>query len=126
MVFEPEDILEGSRSIRPLLPEILGDDAVQVDRQLSELLAQAKAGEPVHEQILEMLKIYPDTRNWIAEFLSKKQVSKGFEELPGKGQPISASKYRCPEGDDYTWYRRVVGAKIPNCPTHNVPLIPAD
>lgn len=126
MVFEPEDILEGSRSIRPLLPEILGDDAVQVDRQLSELLAQAKAGEPVHEPILAMLKSYPDTRNWIAEFLSKKQVSKGFEELPGKSQPISASKYRCPEGDDYTWYRRVVGAKIPNCPTHNVPLIPAD
>ncbi|MEH2180316.1 hypothetical protein [Nostoc sp.] len=94
MVFEPEDILEGTRSIRPFLPELLGDDAVRLDRQLSELLAEAKVGGQVHEQILEKLKSYPNTRNWMAEFLSDKQVSKGFEPLPGKGQPISASKYR--------------------------------
>ncbi|MHC0066939.1 hypothetical protein ACWATR_29185 [Nostoc sp. UIC 10890] len=126
MVFEPEDILEGTRLIRPFLPELLGDDAVQVDRQLSELLAQAKAGQQVHDQIFEILKSYPDTDDWMAEFLSEKPITKGFDPLPGKGQPISASKYRCPQGDDYSWYRRSVGTAIPNCPTHNVPLIPAD
>lgn len=125
MAFTPEDILEGGRSIRPFLPELLGNDAVQVDNQLAELLAQAKAEQQVDQQILEILKSYPDTRDWMAEFLSEQQVSKGFEALPGKGQPISAPKYICPEGD-YVWYRRVVGATIPTCPTHGVLLVPAD
>ncbi|MEH2214063.1 hypothetical protein [Nostoc sp.] len=124
MTFEPDDILEAGRSIRPFLPELLGNDAVQVDKQLAELLAQAKAGQEVDKQILEILKSQPDTRNWIAEFLSEKQVSKGFEPLPGKGQAISAQKYICPQGD-YVWYRRIVGATIPICPTHGVLLIPA-
>jgi hypothetical protein len=126
MAFKPEDVLDGARSIRPFLQELLGDDAVQVDGQLAELLAQAKAGQQVHEQILELLKSYPDTYNWIAEFLSEKQVSKGFEKLAGQSQAISAQKYICPEGDDYTWYRRVIGTTIPICPTHGVLLIVAD
>ncbi len=126
MVFKPEDVLEGARSIRFFLPELLEDDAVQVDSQLAELLAQAKAGQQVHEQILELLKSYPDTYNWMAEFLSEKQVSKGFEKLAGQGQAISAQKYICPEKNDYTWYRRVIGETIPICPTHRVLLIPAD
>ncbi|MBD2344906.1 hypothetical protein [Anabaena subtropica] len=125
MAFQPEDILEGGRSIRPFLPELLGNDAVQVDKQLAELLAQAKAGQQVEQQILEILKSYPDTRNWIAEFLSEQQVSKGFQQLPGSGEALSAQKYICPQGD-YVWYRRVVGATIPTCPTHGVLLIPAD
>ncbi len=124
MVFEPEDILEGGRSIRPYLEELLGNDAIQVDNKLAELLAQAQAGQPTDQQILEILTSYPNTRNWIAEFLSEKQVSKGFEPLPGQGQPISAQKYNCPQGD-YVWYRRIVGATIPICPTHGVELIPA-
>ncbi|QLE45291.1 hypothetical protein FD723_33800 (plasmid) [Nostoc sp. C052] len=124
MVFEPEDVLEGCRSIRPYLGELLGNDAVQVDNQLAELLAQAQAGQPAEQQILEILKSYPDTRNWIAEFLSEKQVSKGFEPLPGQGQAISSQKYICPQGD-YVWYRRVTGVAIPTCPTHGVELTPA-
>lgn len=126
MAFKPEDVLDCARSIRPFLQELLGDDAVQVDSQLGELLAQAKAGQQVHEQILELLKSYPDTYNWIAEFLSEEQVSKGFEKLAGQAQAISAQKYICPQGDDYIWYRRVIGATIPICPTHGVPLIAAD
>ncbi|WP_207161540.1 hypothetical protein, partial [Trichormus variabilis] len=55
----------------------------------------------------------------------KQQVSKGFQPLPGQGQALSAQKYICPQGD-YVWYRRVVGATIPTCPTHGVLLIPAD
>jgi len=125
VAFEHEDILEGTRSIRPFLPELLGDDAVQVDRQVAELLAQAKAGQQVHEQILELLKSYPDTRTWMAEFLSETQVSKGFDRLTDQGQPISGSKYTCPEAD-YVWYRRVVGETVPTCPTHGVLLRPAD
>lgn len=125
MVFEHEMILEGARSIRPFLPELLGDDAGPVDHQVAKLLAQAKAGQETHEQILELLKSYPETRTWMAEFLGETRSVKGFEELPGQGQAISASKYRCPE-DDYTWFRRVVGETVPKCPTHGVLLIPAD
>ncbi|MDZ8263545.1 hypothetical protein [Nostoc sp. ChiQUE01b] len=126
MAFKPEGVLDCARSIRPFLQELLGDDAVQVDGQLAELLAQAKAGQQVHEQILELLKSYPNTYNWIVEFLSEKQVSKGFEKLAGQAQAISAQKYICPQGDDYIWYRRVIGATIPICPTHSVLLIAAD
>jgi len=76
VAFQPEDILEGGRSIRPFLPELLGNDAVQVDKQLAELLAKAMAGQQVEQQILEILKSHPDTRNWIAEFLSNTKLGK--------------------------------------------------
>ncbi|MCC5612578.1 hypothetical protein LC612_39265 [Nostoc sp. CHAB 5834] len=122
-MFRPEDVLEGARSIRPYLPELLGQqDAEKVDKELSNLLAQASAGEKVDDQVLELLKIYKATRDWLAEFLSKKQVSKGFQPLPGSGDAISASKYVCPEGD-FVWYRRSIGVSIPICPTHGALIL---
>lgn len=115
--FYPEEVLECARSLRPFLPEMLGVEAVTVDRQLADLLAQAKAGESVDTKILELLKSHPKTRNWAAEFLAPKQIPKGFERLPGSNDAIAAQKYVCPEGD-YVWYRRSVGVLIPTCPTH--------
>lgn len=123
-MFEPKDVLEGARSIRPYLPELLGPEAVQVDQKLANLLAEAKAEKQVDKQILELLKSYNATRNWLAEFLSPKQVSKGYQRLPGSSQAISAQKYVCPEGD-YIWYQRSVGMPAPTCPTHGE-LLPAD
>ncbi|HEY9659603.1 MAG TPA: hypothetical protein V6C65_14180 [Allocoleopsis sp.] len=115
--FDPEEILECARAIRPFLPELLGAEAEQVDRQLAELLAQAKVGQQVDAQILELLKSHSKTRQWAAEFLSPKEVPKGFDRLPGNMDSVSAQKYVCPQGD-YIWYRRSVGVPIPICPSH--------
>ncbi|PSB24756.1 hypothetical protein [Stenomitos frigidus] len=115
--FDPEAILECARSIRPALPALLGSEAALVDRQLADLLTQAKAGQPVGTQILELLQSDPRIRNWAAEFLAPHQISKGFEPLAGRSGDVSAAKYVCPDGD-YVWYRRTTGEQMPSCPTH--------
>ena len=115
--FDPEEVLECARSIRPFLPELLGTEAEPFDRQLAELLAQANPGQQVDDQILELLKSHAKTRQWAAEFLSPKEVTRGFDRLPGNMGSVSAQKYVCPQGD-YVWYRRSVGIPIPICPSH--------
>lgn len=115
--FDPEEMLECARSIRPFLPELLASEAEQFDLQLAEFLAQAKTGQQVDAQILALLKSHPKTKQWSAEFLSPKQVPKGFDRLPGNMGSVSAQKYVCPQGD-YVWYRRSVGIPIPVCPSH--------
>lgn len=122
--FTSNDVLEGARTIRAYLPEMLDQEAQQVDQQLSDLLAQAKSGEDVGQEILGLLKGHEGTYHWMAEFLSSHSVSKGFEALPGRSSSISARKFICPEGD-YVWYQRSVGSPVPRCPTHGE-LIPVD
>ena len=119
--FTPEDVLEGARTIRSVLPDLLGTEAEAVDQQLAELLGQAKTGQQVGQQILEILKSRPETRNWIAKFLSSEPESKGWQQLPGMPNAISAPKYVCPEGD-YIWFQRSVGMSVQTCPTHNCEL----
>lgn len=121
---DPDDILEAARCIRFHLPGLVGDAAAQLDQQIAKLLAQAKTDQTVHSQLLELLKSRPQTRDWMAEFLSSQRSSKGFERLPGSSQAIAAPKYICAEGD-YVWYRRSAGATVPTCPTHG-PLISAN
>ncbi len=115
--FEPEATLECARSIRPVLPALLGSEAAAVDRQLADLLAQAKVGQSVSTEILELLQNNPSIHNWAAEFLAPHQISKGFEPLAGRSGDVSAAKYVCPAGD-YVWYRRTTGEQMPSCPTH--------
>jgi len=120
--FDPEDVLECARSIRPFLPDLLGSEAENFDRQLADLLALSKTRTPVNTKILELLTSHPKTRQWAAEFLASQPTSKGansrgYERLPGSSDAVSAPKYACPQGD-YVWYRRSVGIPIPVCPTH--------
>ncbi|MFM7427783.1 MAG: hypothetical protein ACKO7W_22750 [Elainella sp.] len=114
--FTPEDILEGARTIRFFLPDLLGTEAEAVDQQLAELLGQAKAGQQADQQILEILKGHPETYRWIAEFLSSEPDPKS-PRLPGLPNAVSAPKYVCPEGD-YSWFQRSIGIPVPSCPTH--------
>lgn len=123
-MFTPEDVLEGARSIRPYLPELLRSEAEQVDQQLADLLKKAKAGQQVDQQILELLKSHRKTHDWMAVFLSPKQASKGYQRLPGNIGAVSAQKFVCPEGD-YVWYRRTARTPVPSCPNHGE-LIPVD
>ncbi|OUC13654.1 MAG: hypothetical protein B0A82_16135 [Alkalinema sp. CACIAM 70d] len=117
MAFKPDDVLEGARCIRPYLPDLLGAAAVECDRQLADLLAQAQQGQAVDGQILTLLKSHPKTLQWLKEFLASKASSKGYEPLPGSSGAIAAQKYVCPQGD-YVWYQRSAGIPVPTCPTH--------
>ncbi|MEB3292251.1 MAG: hypothetical protein VKJ24_03750 [Synechococcales bacterium] len=117
MAFNPEDVLEGARSIRPFLPEKLGVAADEFDRQLADLLTQAQQGQSRDAQILTLLKSHPATYQWIKEFLATKPTDKGYERLPGGSGAVSAQKYVCPQGD-YVWYQRSAGIPVPTCPTH--------
>jgi hypothetical protein len=119
--FTPEDVLEGARTIRPFLSNLLQTEAEPVDQQLAHLLGQAKAGLQVDQQILEILESHPKTCRWIDEFLSSEQVSKGYQPSPGKPGVVSTPKYVCPEGD-YIWFQRSAGTPVPSCPTHNCQL----
>ncbi len=121
----PEDVLECARSIRPKLEELMGPEAERVDHQLADLLAQANTGQQVDNRILDLLKRDEETYYWIAEFLSEPPESRGFQRLPGSRLVGQASKYVCPVGNDYTWYRRG-GEPIRTCPTHRVELVLAE
>ncbi|NET34884.1 MAG: hypothetical protein F6K19_23150 [Cyanothece sp. SIO1E1] len=124
-MIQPEDILEGARSIRPYLPELVGNEYLKLDQKVASLLNQANQGQPVHDLLLDLLKSYQATYNWMAEFLGPQQNSKGFEQLPGSSGLTSALKYTCPY-NDYTWFRRTIGSPIPTCPTHQIQLVLAN
>lgn len=122
----PEDVLECARSIRPELEELLGSEAEQLDRKVSELLVQANKGQQVDARILDLLKQDEATYYWMAEFLSQPQESKGLQPLPGIPKTSSAKKYICPIKNDYNWYRRSIEIPVRTCPTCNVLLVPAN
>jgi hypothetical protein len=124
--FDSEGVLECARSIRPFLPKLLGTEAGQIDRQLAELLEQAKTSQQVDTQILELLKSSTITQQWAAEFLSPELTSKGgYQSLPGYSSAQKLSKYICPVNNDFTQRRRA-GEPIMSCPTCKVALVLAD
>ncbi|MGK7918174.1 MAG: hypothetical protein AB4038_21990 [Prochloraceae cyanobacterium] len=127
MTYQPQEILEAARSIRPYLSELLdSDEAQKLDRELAELITQAQQNPTdISKHTLKKLSSNSKTRKWTLNFLKDKlppEIEKGYQPIPGAPSPVSGLiKYACPFGD-YVWYQRQVGDTIPNCPTHNVPL----
>ncbi|PSN14178.1 hypothetical protein C7293_12765 [filamentous cyanobacterium CCT1] len=122
-MYQSDELLEAAKTIRPFLPDLLGQNAEEMDHQLAELITRCQAGEPQENQIAALLAHEAPTREWMAEFLSTDQALKGtrgWERLPGISAP-GAPKYACPKGD-YIWYRLDVSDLIPSCPTHKIPL----
>jgi hypothetical protein len=125
---QSRDLLDGARSIRPFLANLLGADADNVDRALADLLVQARAGQHVEKQIADLLAIRESTRAWMSGYLARRKAGirfGGYEAPPGDPSPIAALLYTCPE-DDYIWPRRAAGQQIPHCPTHHILLIPLE
>jgi hypothetical protein len=126
----PDDIaLEAAKAVRPYLPELMAaQQAVAADRALAAALAAPpEQGAAVAEAVL----LRPELEAWtlafathgVPEDLVEADLLRGFRELPGAALPVRAPRYRCPDGDDYVWYRRSAGTAIPLCPTHSVRLV---
>jgi hypothetical protein len=66
----PEEIVRAARAILPELPTLLGDDAPEVRHRLQLLLARAERGEPVTDEIVELLRSRSATRVRLTDLLS--------------------------------------------------------
>ncbi len=131
---DDEPLLELARAIRPYLPDLVGDQAAAMDRDLARLLEEAGGSTAAPAGILDRLGAHTATRKWGAKFLetglppdvaSLFEARRGdsYEELPGLGGVVRAPKYACPQGD-FVWYRRSQGQVPPRCPTHGIDLVP--
>lgn len=117
------NLLEAAKSIRPFLPQLLNEQAQEVDQQLADLILRCQAGELLENQITSLLASHDATRQWMREFLDSDAAltrSKGFNPLPGIPN-IDAPRYVCPEGD-YIWHHIDSSDPIPICPTHHCSL----
>lgn len=146
-MYQREDVLEGARTIRPLLKELVGPEAERLDRELAALLTVERDRKNVDNLILNLLAREDATRAWIKQFLELKHSPEellgllfrsyrplpGHVELlkamtepdyqlpPGEFDPRTAPKFECPQGD-YAWYQFSAATRIPTCPTHNLSL----
>lgn len=118
------DFLDAARTIRPLLPTLVDiETAQQIDQQLASTLNQSTTDDrTTAKAIRDILQSYPPTQAWLTEFLKTEPTQRSFQSLLGDPAPKSATKYICPSGNDYTWYREA-NEEIPLCPTHLVPLV---
>jgi hypothetical protein len=121
-----EDLLEVARVMRSYLPELVGSEAESYDRRIAGLLASARSGRDVEEELTAVLQQLDQVHAWAAQVLQDDHhrppdqqpvFELGFEPLPGAAGPVPAVKYCCPEGD-YVWWRRSVGQTAPSCPSH--------
>jgi len=128
-----EPLLDVARSIRPYLPELLGDRAEECDRQLARLLSDAAAGADVSPAIAEVLAEHPPALDWAARVLEDdlhrppdlQPYAERSIDLPGEARPVHARRYECPVDGNYVWWRRSVGVPVRSCPEHGVQLVPS-
>ena len=125
-----EDIIDVARTIRPYLPRLVGAEADACDREIVDLIAEAQAGHDVGDQLLAVLTRSPTVHEWAAGLLENERhlppdvllkAERGYQPLPGAGEPVEAQRYECPYGD-YVWYRISISDRPPGCPTHNCAL----
>lgn len=144
-MYSADDIIQAARAIEAQLPKLLSQSKAQsLSLALTELLSQAKQGQAVENQILELLTDEPTTRRWLSARLRPSQydsvghkhqedTTRGgtFEALPGMQIPPgipspsdNASRYRCPIATcNFSWDRIDVTESIRNCPIHDCQLI---
>jgi hypothetical protein len=127
-------VIEAGRAIRAFLPDLVGPpSAADLDTRISGVLSLGTPG----FQALELTKILrenPTTADFLDEVLadapsyrppaiqSAQSTTRGVDTLPGDVGPIGATRYECPDAD-FVWWRAVVGAPVPACPTHGLPLL---
>jgi hypothetical protein len=118
-------IFEAARAIRRFLEVLIPERSGAVDAELVAILTQGET-EGGELLLLEVFQRHKAMREWVAGFLrAGRDASRGFAMPPGDPGFIAAERYACPEGD-YSWYLSAVGEVVPPCPTHRVPLVPAE
>jgi hypothetical protein len=120
-------VVTGARAIRPELHNLLGEDASEVDRRLEELLDRADRDATVYVEITKLLSERPPTREWMRTYLgvgASAAVEQGYEPMLGSRGAQRAIKYICPRGDS-PYFMAHVGDKVPDCPVHKIPRVPA-
>lgn len=127
---KPEDtyptskIYQAAEAVREFLPILVPKVHQVVDNELGMLLNNAKAGNDVEIEVLDLLNEHGQTRGWLQDWLSGQDASsttRGFSSLPGDSTTsISGIKlYRCPvDGCIEKWFMYRVGQKVPQCPKH--------
>jgi hypothetical protein len=121
---EEHEVLDAARAIRPHLPDLVGDEANDVDRELQRLLARAETGENVKTDVLELLRQRDKTRQWANALLKVPPQYRSYERQAGRVQRVSVPKYSCPQGY-YVWYRFSIGDQVPLCPNDGSSLVEA-
>jgi hypothetical protein len=122
---EEQEVLDAAWAIRPHLPDLVGEEAPEVDGELQRLLERAEAGETVKIDILRLFSHRDATRQWANDLLKVPQRDRSYERPPGKVQAVTVPKYICPKGDGTPWYRFSIGDQVPLCPNHRILLIEA-
>jgi hypothetical protein len=121
--------LELARQIRPFLVDLVAPaEAVEVDRQLADLLDPQQPRDAAVAGIKKLLAAHHRAQGWSGAFLDAGRppellasVERGYSPLPGISEPPPPDRYRCPAGD-YVWYRVAIGRRVPDCPTHGTTL----
>jgi hypothetical protein len=119
-----EELVELAEAIRPDMATL----APEAADELNTLVQRLRAGEPVEDDMVELLTSTAALRRRVNELRPiDDDVEKGgagyvFQEMPGHGEPVAATEYACPHGD-YRYPVLEVGEPIPLCPNHKVPLV---
>jgi hypothetical protein len=130
-----EGVWEAARSVRFFLPSMLGPVAEEVDKELAEILTEARESRDGEARLREVLGGRDETKAFLRAVLADEPHyrppqrrrddvrSPGFGPLPGQPEPPPPPRFRCPLGNDFTWYRLSVAAAVPECPTHGCLLV---
>jgi hypothetical protein len=130
MTASEDQVLEGARLLRGVLPELYGspEDWESIDDELSEVLNGADV--EAAARVLAIVELRPETAAWwLARQRSIDQPGAGSEERrgitypPSRGEVVAAPRFACPQGDT-VWYRRSTSVPVPNCRTHGLRLTP--
>jgi hypothetical protein len=117
-----EDLVEVARLVRPFLPELVGARAADLDARIG-----AALDGPPRERVPRLRAVLASDDAvvaWVERALADPAGAvRGFEPLPGQGEPVPADRFVCPVNRDVVWYRPKVGVPVPTCGTHSVVLV---
>jgi hypothetical protein len=117
--------LRVARAIRPHLPDLLGDQADEVDGDLARLLKRSDQGQEVEPDVMRVIGRHAETREWADRLLAVARGDHAFAPAPGPVQYIPPSRWACPRfvecGTEFLRYSS--GEIVPACPVHGIDLV---
>lgn len=129
---DDDGVLEAARAIRPYLRDLIGPTAAGItDQRIGAELTGSADRAVMVSRLRALLEEQPDTAWFLGRVLADKPLYRPpyHQQAPLRrmvspaGDPglVRADRYLCPRGD-YAWYQPEVGAPVPECPAHHLPL----